>query len=218
MANYKTIYVSASTGQTVYAIVKRRIDDYFLATDKASFISNVEDNLPGSPTNIAPAMAEDPIRKGIYVLNTNAIEWDNGLYDIAAYIQSGATANPEDDTCLGGNIMRIYDDSEVSPYIQMTSLGTGTIEVDEDYGTIGALAYLTASGSGIQDADVLAYLKTDYDAGNTGAEYVRGATQTNVNGAWILPMYLYAGTYTFVFKKDGQYGPDTKEVTISSGT
>lgn len=93
--------------------------------------------------------------------------------------------------------------------------GSGTVQVNHDTGGTDNLAYKTGGGVGIDNASVRAYLKTDYDAGNTAESYVKGNAQTNVYGRWVLPMMLDPATYTFVFYKQGYYGPDTKEAVIS---
>jgi len=93
--------------------------------------------------------------------------------------------------------------------------GTGEISVDHDYGGTDVLAYKTAGGVGIDNATIKAYLKTDYDAGNVSAEYVKAISTTDVNGRWDNAMLLDAATYTLYYYKQGEYGPNTKEVTVT---
>lgn len=85
--------------------------------------------------------------------------------------------------------------------------------INHDTGGTDILRYMY-SGSGIGNAYILAYLKTDYDAGNTSSSYIKGAARTTADGRWYAPIYVVSGTYTIVFTKTGEYGPDTVEVTV----
>jgi hypothetical protein len=94
-------------------------------------------------------------------------------------------------------------------------VGTGDTAVDEDYGGTEALAY-TYSGAGIDNATITAFLKADYDVKNWGAVYMKGVTKTNTVGFFEVDLQLDCGfTYTIVYYKQGQYGPDTQEVTVT---
>ncbi len=94
------------------------------------------------------------------------------------------------------------------------AFGSGSVVVDHDYGGADALAYKTAGGVGIDNAVIRAYLKTDYDAGNTGSAYIKASITTDVNGQWSAQMNLDPETYTLYYFKQGAYGPDTQEVTV----
>ncbi|KPK67831.1 MAG: hypothetical protein AMJ84_12250 [Acidithiobacillales bacterium SM23_46] len=93
--------------------------------------------------------------------------------------------------------------------------GQGAIRVDHNHGGADNLAYKTAGNIGIDNATVYAYLKTDYDAGNTAIAYVKAKTTTDVNGRWATPMMLDAGTYILYYFKQNAYGPDTQQITVS---
>lgn len=98
--------------------------------------------------------------------------------------------------------------------VQENNQGTGDTAVDENSGGTDNLRYVY-QGSGIDNADIKAYLKTDYDAGHKNDAYVKGWSKTKVDGRWQWPMYLDHGfTYTFTFYKQGAYKVTTKEVTI----
>lgn len=89
--------------------------------------------------------------------------------------------------------------------------GDGDTPIDHDTGGADNLRYV-ASGVGVDDATVRAYLKADYDA-NVYTE--RGRTHTRSDGRWAEPMYLNAGlTYTVTFSKPGTYQVSTKDVTV----
>lgn len=96
----------------------------------------------------------------------------------------------------------------------MTVLGTGAIQVNHNSGGTDNLRYVIA-GVGIDNAVIEAYLTTDYNSGNTGAAYRKGRSNTDANGRWEKNMALDAGSYTFVFYKQGEYGPDTTVAVIA---
>jgi hypothetical protein len=68
--------------------------------------------------------------------------------------------------------------------------GDGDRPVDHDYGGIDALQVLYA-GVGADNARIIAYLKSDYDMGNTAAR--RGVTYTGPDGRWLQPLMLNSG-------------------------
>ena len=89
--------------------------------------------------------------------------------------------------------------------------GDGDTAVDHNTGGADNLRYV-ASGAGVDQATVRAYLKSDYDAG-VYAE--RGRTLTRPDGRWSHALYLDAGlTYTVTFSKPGVYEVSKKDVTV----
>jgi len=100
--------------------------------------------------------------------------------------------------------------------LSSSSSGDGDTSVDHDTGGTDALAYKTAGGSGIDNATIKAFLKSDYDADLRVDSYMKARTVTNSYGRWTNPMMLDAGeTYTLVFYKAGVCGPDTTEITVA---
>lgn len=91
--------------------------------------------------------------------------------------------------------------------------GIGPVMVDHNYPALGNLSYIV-DGAGVDNACIYCYLKSNYDAGNRGSAFIVARSTTNVTGGWEKPMMLDPATYTFVFFKQGIYGPDTKEVTV----
>lgn len=94
-------------------------------------------------------------------------------------------------------------------------IGTGSVRVDHDYGGPDELAYKTAGGIGVDNAQLRIYLKTDFDQGLTDTQHVVGATVTNVQGRWTRPLMLDPATYVLYAFKQGYYGPDTKVFTVT---
>lgn len=93
--------------------------------------------------------------------------------------------------------------------------GTGSIQVNHNYGGADALRYLTSGGIPIDNAEIVAFLKTDYDAGNWEPAFEKGRTTTNVDGRWAQSLMLDAGTYTIRASRQLDFGPDTREVVIA---
>lgn len=116
---------------------------------------------------------------------------------------------------VAGSVDKHIDDIIVAIAAIDVGAGTGDTAVNHNTGGANNLQYVDGVGVGIDNAIILGFLKTDYDAGNRTGSYIKGRSATNVNGQWATDMMLDAGnTYTIQFYKQGLYGPDTKEVTI----
>lgn len=75
------------------------------------------------------------------------------------------------------------------------------------------LQYVTQGGTPIEGATVRVYKKIDWDTNQLAA--VLGSTITNAGGTWLSPVFVEPGeTYTVVYHKANEYGPDTTEVTV----
>lgn len=104
---------------------------------------------------------------------------------------------------------------DVTPLRADELMGSGSVLVDHNYGGPDALAYRAANGTGVNDADIYVYLKSDYDAGRRGVNYVLARTKTNVTGRWTQPVMLDPETYTLICFKQGYYGPDRADVIVA---
>lgn len=75
------------------------------------------------------------------------------------------------------------------------------------------LTYVTDGGTPIGNADIRVYKKIDYDLRNFAKAV--GTTITSAAGTWVNPVFVEPGeTYTIVYHKVNEYGPDTIEVTV----
>ena len=102
MANDKRLNVKAPTGSTVYAIIKRVSDAYYLNdTDGFFAISPVDPYL---------SLAEDGTMKGYFSKTENRTTWTDGDYLIAIYQQSGGSPAPVSDTLLSVEQIQIRND------------------------------------------------------------------------------------------------------------
>lgn len=91
----------------------------------------------------------------------------------------------------------------------------GHVLVDTNYGGEDNLRYVDLKGSGIADADVMVFLKSDYEIGNTGGSYVRASTRTDIDGRFVKPLVLGEGyEYILVYYRSSSAGPDLKELFV----
>ena len=93
--------------------------------------------------------------------------------------------------------------------------GSGDTAVNHNTGGVDNIRFLDGSGVPIDNVEIKAYLKTDFDAGNTGDVYIKGSSRTRVDGRWEWAINLDSGfTYTIMGYKQGAFSAVTKEVTI----
>jgi hypothetical protein len=104
---------------------------------------------------------------------------------------------------------------DLTPLTQDEIYGGGTVLVDHNYGAEDAFRCVTAAGASLANVQIQAFVKSDYDAGNTGAAYVVGESSSTTTGRWKSPMALDPGEYVLVFFKRGQYGPDVFNLTVT---
>lgn len=179
MANYKRFVTGYLTGATVYVMVIRDTDGYYLATDKGSFASGAG----------YPAMSEHATVKGLYALNTNDAEWDDGAYTVAAYVQAGASPAPASDTLISCGTLRILDDTEVDMIAALVSILEDTNELQGNQGawaTVGADAIRSAVGMAAADLDA------QFDVLPTAAEAAAAVLAAAVEGSVTLEQLLRA--------------------------
>ena len=93
--------------------------------------------------------------------------------------------------------------------------GGGEALVDHDYGSADALTVMTPAGARVDNATILAYRQSDYDAGRRTPEYVVASTKTDVNGRWASPMMLDPGNYTLLVYKQGAIQSTTVDLIVS---
>jgi len=87
------------------------------------------------------------------------------------------------------------------------------IALAADTGSQNALQYVSQGGTPIDGATIRVYKKIDWDT-NQLANVV-GSTITNAGGTWLSPVFVEPGeTYTIVYHKTNEFGPDTTEVTV----
>lgn len=87
------------------------------------------------------------------------------------------------------------------------------IALDADTTGQNNLQYVSQGGTPVEGATVRVYKKIDWDTNQLAS--VVGSTITNAGGTWLNPVFVEPGeTYTIVYHKTNEFGPDTTEVTV----
>jgi hypothetical protein len=90
-------------------------------------------------------------------------------------------------------------------YGSTSGSGSGPIAINQNTGGTDNLRYVDSSGNGVEGANVMVYLATDWP-GNPGN--VQAQATTGPDGRWLAPGFVNHGTYVAVFAKVGADGPD----------
>lgn len=87
------------------------------------------------------------------------------------------------------------------------------IALNENVGGQNNLQYVSQGGTPVEGATIRVYKKLDYDTRNLTK--VVGTTVTNASGNWTSCVFVEPGeTYTIVYNKTNEFGPDTTEITV----
>lgn len=111
----------------------------------------------------------------------------------------------------------LIDEPPAHPALPIT--GTGCVRVNTTYNGED-LRYLSADNAAINNANVYAFEKAVFDSADP--EYpprhyaIAGTTTTSI-GAWATELQLDPGQYVLLYEKPGEFGPDTKELTVVHG-
>jgi hypothetical protein len=144
---------------------------------------------------------------------------DNGAADffLQAFSQLGGSPDQTTDkvsgyigVCIENGRTKLTE-AAIENLLEQT--GGGSIPVDQDFPTENALCYIK-NGIPVDNAEIKAYLKSDYCAGRRSNEYVKGASVTTVTGDWLTPIMLDPAEYIIQFFKQGECGPDTACITV----
>jgi hypothetical protein len=91
MANVKKLSTTKIvTGSTVYCIIRREVDGYYLNDADGAFA-----NAPADPYD---ELAEDGTIKGLYEISESRTAWEPGWYKVFFYKQAGGAPAPASDT------------------------------------------------------------------------------------------------------------------------
>lgn len=107
-----------------------------------------------------------------------------------------------------------HDIDEVFEAMPQAEPGT-TVLVGTDYGGTDNLRYVDLQGTGIADAQVWAYIRDEWDAGQTGLNFVKSKTVTDQDGRLSFPMVLSTGYwYSIVYFRESAFDHDVKEIYV----
>lgn len=105
MPNPKKIQTPYVTGKTVYAIIRREVDGYFLNDADGGFAT--------APVDPYLALTEHATMKGLYETSESRMTWTDGRYIVLAYEQAGGSPAPTSDTVIASGEMKVGGDVEV---------------------------------------------------------------------------------------------------------
>ena len=95
-------------------------------------------------------------------------------------------------------------------------LGQGSVLVDHNFGGVDNLRVIGDQvGAPVDNVIITAFLKSDYDANNKTAAFIKAQTFTNVDGRWAAPMSLDPATYTLLFSKQGIVQDKIANITVT---
>lgn len=166
-------------------------------------------------------IAETPAGSGVY---TAVATFDTAWGLAKDYWTNGDGTYYPGDGPPAVNVMQINGEDAV-PDTGGGGVGTGSGDtpIDHDGGPTGTtvdgvaatadIMRFEAGGVGVDNVEVVAYLKSDYDAGSRGASSRRGTTYTGSDGRWKEPLMLDSGTYTILASKGG-YLVDSMTVVV----
>ncbi len=95
-------------------------------------------------------------------------------------------------------------------------LGDGSVIIDEDFGGTDNLRVLnSATSQPIDNVLITVFLKSDFDAGNTGDAFIISQARTTVDGRWQAPLNLDPATYTLLYSKQGIFFNLTRDIIVT---
>ena len=196
-----SVAFSSTAGQTIIAYIKQVSSSLFYNKTSLSFeaLSLSEAN-EATRDPFRVAFNEDP--QGSYKATFPSVLAD-GNYEVFTY---AIVDNIEVEFGLP-SIVRVKDNKE------LIGVTFDTIALSEDTGGADTLRYITSANQGVSEAQIVVYLKSEYDAGNFNDP--KGSTITRSDGRWMEPIRVTKGlTYTVVFHKPGHYGPNEEVVVL----
>jgi hypothetical protein len=125
--------------------------------------------------------------------------WEPEDADVAAEVWAY-----EERTTTGGHIDTVDTVATVENVETVQGDGDGDTDVDHDYGGADTYRIVDPNGSGIDGATIIAYLKSDYDAGVRSVPKDRVVTKDD--GRWATTMRLQSGeTYVLIVRFADNY-------------
>lgn len=176
--------------------------DTYLNLSKSSF-SDLEFLVAPEDIRADYRLSYSEAEPGKYKLELDGNLFDDGSYIVQTYELASGMEYEVGDKYL----FRVQDSKRV------TGVDFGTIGLNHNSGGRDNLQYVTRSGEPVEGASVRVYLASDY--ASLDSPNPVGATITDRSGRWESPILAVPGTtYTVVFSKTHQYGPDSTEVTV----
>jgi hypothetical protein len=216
MANQLKLSATTS-GLTVYAVVFSASGQFWNTSGSPAFEAETDSHW----TNYAIALAEAGT-SAVYMGNFPTAISTAGEYCVQFRQQSGGSPALSDPILGTGQILWTGTAEALPlasgnsgavnltfsgglPNVHAGSGGSGAIAIDHNTGGTDNLRYVTSGGAGVENANVVIYLATDWPA-NPGN--VQATATTGADGRWLEPAFVNSGTYVAVFSKTAADGPD----------
>ena len=127
----------------------------------------------------------------------------NSVFSAAAMENAATGGGNVNVTAWNGTAVSLNDGL---PSVQAANLvGSGPIAINQNTGGTDNLRYVDSAGNGVEGANVVIYLATDWPA---NPDRVQATAITGPDGRWLSPAFVESGTYVAVFTKIGADGPD----------
>jgi len=161
--------------------------------------------IPVNPLLASNYIPPDNSSIGMIKSKTDQLEFVNGK------VNSNPTININ---ALGISTSQQVIDSTNTILGKLGVLSNGNILIDENYPSTDNLRYLNNSGTGIDNASIVVFLKEDFNLGNKSSSFIKGSSTTKMDGRWSNPIYLDPNlTFVVQFFKQGEYQPTSIEIT-----
>ncbi len=133
------------TGSTVYCIIRREVDGYYLDDADGAFA-----NAPADPYE---ELAEDGTIKGLYEVSESRTAWNQGWYKVFFFLQAGGSPAPASDTLPDSVEFYVIGDS-ISTFFPYEAGKVAT-----NAGANTAIAFKTDLTSAVDDYCVGSFIK-----------------------------------------------------------
>lgn len=183
---YDLVTGATVTGESPTVSIYRTSDGYFFDWDDDTFKASGWTTKEQTLTEIGT--------EGRYYESVDSTAFSETNY-VAFFENTGANASAGTYTFTIGSVDYCPD---------CPSLGSGSVPVNHNYPDALDQQATDDQGAPLRDVYIRVYLKTNYDAGNLGAQYVEGMTESDANGYWEESVWLDPGyDYVTVFQKAG---------------
>ena len=100
------------TGSTIYAMIRREVDEYLLNDADGGFASG--------PSDPYITLTENATLKGLYEVSENRTVWSDGSYLVVVYARAGDSPSPVADTVVEAKLLSVRSDV----ILELSDVGT----------------------------------------------------------------------------------------------
>ena len=114
MANLKKMNFASNTVGTYYCVVRRDLDGWIMDSTDGIFYAD-----PAAKFN---TLAEDPVISKLYIFTESRQVWNDGFYQVFAYLQMGGSPDLDSDLLVGVGSATFESDVEVAGAVSAEEL------------------------------------------------------------------------------------------------